>query len=273
MTRHAALVFPVLLSIAHLHAAPTELVAQKPAKISAQNGIILLDFGKVAFANLELAPPQGSDQKITIRFGEDLKNGHLNRKPSGTVRFSSIKLKLTGNKTQIAAPPAHKHNTKKGNPPAILTPEKQGVRTPFRWVEIEGWPGDAKKKQFTRRAAFAAAWDDDAAANLLPRYILGAQPLKPGWKSAAINPQTAGLEHAEGKIPTPRGPVTVMWKNERNFIMKVQLPDGMPAQISLPATKNARQILLNGKATPAKRLAGRLVLDKKVTGTAIIEVK
>ena len=35
---------------------------------------------------------------------------------------------------------------------------------PFRWVEIEGWPGPLRPEQLVRQAAFAATWDDGAAA-------------------------------------------------------------------------------------------------------------
>lgn len=35
---------------------------------------------------------------------------------------------------------------------------------PFRWVEIEGWPGVPSKDQVKRRAAFAEGWDDNAAS-------------------------------------------------------------------------------------------------------------
>ena len=35
---------------------------------------------------------------------------------------------------------------------------------PFRWVEIEGWPGELSPEQIVRQAAFATTWDDDAAS-------------------------------------------------------------------------------------------------------------
>jgi hypothetical protein len=45
-----------------------------------------------------------------------------------------------------------------------LTPEAWGIVLPFRWVEIEGWPGPLRAEQIVRRAAFAATWNDEAAS-------------------------------------------------------------------------------------------------------------
>ena len=49
-------------------------------------------------------------------------------------------------------------------PPAVLTPPEWGVVLPFRWVEIEGWPGELRPQYIVRKSAFASTWDDSAAA-------------------------------------------------------------------------------------------------------------
>jgi len=46
----------------------------------------------------------------------------------------------------------------------------------------------------------------------LPAYVLGVRPAAPGWKEIEIAPQTAGLEWAEGTVPTPRGDISVKWR-------------------------------------------------------------
>ncbi len=52
------LLFALFLSIAILKAAPTHLVDQAPQKITRlDKDTLLIDFGKVAFANLRLTPP------------------------------------------------------------------------------------------------------------------------------------------------------------------------------------------------------------------------
>jgi alpha-L-rhamnosidase len=96
-----------------------------------------------------------------VHFGEASKNGRIDREPPGTVRYAKLSLTLKAG-PQVVAPPADERNTKP--PKAVLTPAEWGVVLPFRWVEIEGWPGELKPGQITRRSAFPASWDDQAAS-------------------------------------------------------------------------------------------------------------
>ena len=159
------------LFLAPLSAAPVELVDESPVEISAPDKqTLLIDFGRVAFGNLELTLPEGAQAPITVHFGEALKNGRIDRKPPGTVRYNFTKVEPDGRTSVIAAPPADGRNTElaspsgRGHPPAILTPEEWGVILPFRWVEIEGWPGRMESDQIKRRSAFLAAWNDSSAS-------------------------------------------------------------------------------------------------------------
>jgi hypothetical protein len=112
-----------------------------------------------------------------------------------------------------------------------------------------------------------------APANLLPRFVLGAQALAPGWAKARIRPHPGKLAFARGKIPTPRGPITVEWENRSSFRMKLSLPDGMPAAVELPAPRASTGVAVNGAPAKARRVGSRWVLDEEVAGTAEIEVK
>ncbi len=149
-------------------AAPTHLVAQPPIAITnVAPGVILVDFGRVAFGNLKLLPPKDAAGVIQVHFGEALANGRINRKPPGTVRYAAASATLKSGTPLVVAPPVDKRNTETAtdkHPPAILTPKEWGVVLPFRWVEIEGWPGALRSGQIVRQAAFAATWEDDAAS-------------------------------------------------------------------------------------------------------------
>ena len=143
-------------------AAPVHLVQESPVQItSVAPGVTLVDFGRVAFGNLRLTPPASATNTITVHFGEAFAGGRINRKPPGTVRYATTKVTLAGEKTLVAAPPADARNTKQ--PTAVLTPVEWGVVLPFRWVEIEGWPGELRSEHLRRQAAFASTWDDNAA--------------------------------------------------------------------------------------------------------------
>jgi alpha-L-rhamnosidase len=149
-------------------AAPTHLVDEKPVQISkTESGVFVVDFGRVAFGNIRLAPPATAKGSIVVHFGESSADGRVNRNPPGTVRYNKTTVSLDGGKPIIAAPPVDKRNTEVHNskhPPAILTPPEWGVVLPFRWVEIEGWDGELLPEHIIRQSAFASIWDDDAAA-------------------------------------------------------------------------------------------------------------
>lgn len=147
----------------------THLVEQAPIRISeVARGVFLVDFGRVAFGNLMLYPPAGAEdangaaqEDVTVRFGEALKDGRVDRHPPGSVRYAEVKVRLNGPAPTRVAPPADRRNT---TPPAVLTPAEWGVLLPFRWAEIEGWPGELHPNQIRRRAAFDSTWNDEAAA-------------------------------------------------------------------------------------------------------------
>ena len=124
-------------------------------------GVVLVDFGRVAFGNVLLRTPAVAGS-VTVHFGEKLDGGRIDRKPPGTVRYGRAEVDLAEGGTLVVAPPADRRNTE--HPAAVLTPAEWGVVLPFRWVEIEGWPGELRPELVSRQAAFAATWDDDAAA-------------------------------------------------------------------------------------------------------------
>jgi hypothetical protein len=158
----AAVVGVMLRSAIGQEAGPTHLVEQAPVAISKiAPGVFLVDFGRVAFGNLSLGPVNlATTEAVTVRFGEALKDGRVDTHPPGSVRYSEVKVVLDQAATLIVAPEVNARNT---TAPAVLTPAQWGVLTPFRWVEVEGWPTELHADQIRRRAAFDSTWVDDAA--------------------------------------------------------------------------------------------------------------
>jgi hypothetical protein len=144
-------------------AAPVHLVEEAPVKVTAlASGTYLVDFGRVAFGNVQLNPPAGATGNITVHFGEAFADGRINRQPPGSVRYAQATVALGAGQPLVVAPTADKRNTTL--PAAVLTPPEWGVVLPFRWVEIEGWPGELRPEHLHRRAAFATTWNDTAAS-------------------------------------------------------------------------------------------------------------
>ncbi len=161
--------------LSHTQAAPStktinsvHLVDQKPVAITeVEPGVYLVDFGKVAFGNIVLQGPADTHTTVTVHFGEAMDKRRINRKPPGTVRYAVAKAELEKRTPQVIAPAPDSRNTESNStahPPAILTPKEWDVLLPFRWVEIEGWPGKLRPTNIKRQAAFDSTWDDHAAS-------------------------------------------------------------------------------------------------------------
>lgn len=112
-----------------------------------------------------------------------------------------------------------------------------------------------------------------APGNLLSRYVLGAEPLAPGWKPARISPNIGKLKYAKGKVPTYRGPIHIHWEKEDFFKLKLELPEGMEAQVDLPKVGKPNKVLLDGKPVEASLRGDRWVLQERVKGSVVLEVK
>lgn len=114
-------------------------------------GSYFVDFGKDAFGTLELEYRAPAPETLTIRIGEKLKNGKIDRQPGGTIRYYEVPLKVSPEKTHYTlALPRDKRNT---NEKAVPLPESWGVIAPFRYAEIENAqqqirPTDLKQKAF-----------------------------------------------------------------------------------------------------------------------------
>lgn len=145
------------------------IVEQLPKSIERLgDGTVRADFGRVAFGNLQLTPPAGSSPSLTVRLGEALTDGRIDTNPPGTVRFSEVVVSATPGESITVAPPADDRNTDQLVPSqshamAVLTPADWGVVTPFRWVEIEGFPDAEAPSAIVRRAAMPIEWDEDGA--------------------------------------------------------------------------------------------------------------
>jgi hypothetical protein len=157
-----------------------------------------------------------------------------------------------------------------------------------RAIALMTAPGDRSWRHMVESGATITweAWDQSyktnqdwnhawgaSPASLLPQFVLGAQPLAPGWKRALIQPHPGTLEEADGKIPTPLGPISIKWKNSSVFKLSLALPSGMSAHIEIPAPENSTGIVINGNSVPAKRDGQWWILENDLTGSANITTK
>ncbi len=110
------------------------------------DGTFFADFGKAAFGTLELNYKTEKTETLTIRLGEKLLDGKIDRNPGGTIRFSEVKLLVEPGKTkyQLQLVPDQRNT----GPAAVALPDSFPVVTPFRYAEIE-WDSGFPKPEIT----------------------------------------------------------------------------------------------------------------------------
>ncbi|MBK8856886.1 MAG: family 78 glycoside hydrolase catalytic domain [Opitutaceae bacterium] len=75
--------------------------------------------------------------------------------------------------------------------------------------------------------SYCHGWGAGAVVQL-PAYVLGIRPVAPGWKEIEIVPQRAGLDWAEGSVPTPHGDIRVAWRMDNGVPrLDYQVPPGI----------------------------------------------
>lgn len=120
-------------------------------------------------------------------------------------------------------------------------------------LTLEAWDNKFKPNQDWNHAWGAAP------ANILPRKLMGVEPLTPGFGKVAIKPQVGNLSYAEALVPTIRGGVKVIVRNTlKEYVLKVEIPANMKAAVYLPIREGARSISCNGKKLKVAGGEGKL---------------
>ena len=89
----------------------------------------------------------------------------------------------------------NQHNWRK-----LMSPSWKGLRTVTECMGLptRGWGDEAHP--------------DTAVAGIFTNYLLGVEPLAPGYARFRVKPQPSGLAWAKGRVPTPKGFIDVAWK-------------------------------------------------------------
>lgn len=91
-------------------------------------------------------------------------------------------------------------------------------------------------------------------ANVIPRKLMGIEPLEPGFKRFRILPQPGGLADANIQTPTPKGPINVRFKRTPGGCqLDFSVPAGTIAEVHFPA-KSFEEIKTPEAASPLRFL-------------------
>jgi hypothetical protein len=135
-------------------------------------------------------------------------------------------------------------------------------------ISLEAWDNKYKPNQDWNHAWGAAP------ANIIPRKLMGIEPLEPGFSKIRIKPQPGNLASAEIKTPTIRGEVLLSFKNnpQQSFSMNLTIPDNTTAEVYLPFWSKTQKVILNGNAVKYRLEGNFAVIENIGSGSSTFEV-
>ncbi|MDR2423645.1 MAG: family 78 glycoside hydrolase catalytic domain [Prevotellaceae bacterium] len=89
-----------------------------------------------------------------------------------------------------------------------------------------------------------------AAGNIIARKLMGVEPVEPGFRRIRIKPQPSTLSHAEIRIPTIRGDVSIRFNNQpdKKFELDIEIPANTTAEVWLPQLSAQPRLTVDGLA-------------------------
>ena len=108
-------------------------------------------------------------------------------------------------------------------------------------ITMESWDNKYKPNQDWNHAWGAVP------ANIIPRKLMGIEPIEPGYRKIRIKPQPGTLQQTSIRIPTVRGDVSVAFNNVpgTRFEINVEVPANSTAEIWLPALSSNNKVQIN----------------------------
>jgi alpha-L-rhamnosidase len=124
-------------------------------------------------------------------------------------------------------------------------------------ITLEAWDTRFKPNQDWNHAWGAAP------ANIIPRLLMGVEPLEPGFRRMRIRPQPGTLKQAALKLPTIRGTVDVRFKIVPQHVhLQIDLPANTSAQVWVPRQGiPTTSVLVDGRKRTGRLEADCIVFD------------
>lgn len=135
-------------------------------------------------------------------------------------------------------------------------------------MTTEAWDNKYKSNN-----GWSHAWSA-SPAHIIPRKIIGIEPLEPGFRKIRIKPQPAMLEHAEMKLPTIRGDVLISFKSKhgQSFSMNLSIPANTSANVYLPFLAKTQKVTMNGHEVKFRQDGNFVMVEGVGSGKNSFEV-
>jgi len=135
-------------------------------------------------------------------------------------------------------------------------------------ITLEAWDNKYKPNQDWNHAWGAAP------ANIIPRHLMGVQPIEPGFARVRIKPQVGNLRSGSLDLPTIRGTIHVDFASEpgRSFVLNVTLPANVEADVHVPQLEDdSPNVLVDGRNVRATRVGEFLLVENVGSGEHRLE--
>jgi hypothetical protein len=110
---------------------------------------------------------------------------------------------------------------------------------PSTFYEASRYDGTPAYELGSQHDTVVHRWASGVGA-LLQQYVLGVEPVSPGFKSWRVEPHGATLAWAQGRVPTPEGSLSAWWRwsgpvaARRAYTLVVSAPVGTTGVVDLP---------------------------------------
>lgn len=129
-------------------------------------------------------------------------------------------------------------------------------------ITMEAWDNKYKPNQDWNHAWGAVP------ANIIPRKLMGVEPLQPGWGVFRIRPQIGSLEWASIKVPSIRGTIGLSCERRDGiFSMHISIPPNSVANVEVPCQSSKRTtVSVNGQTVTFTARNGFVLLPDMGSG-------
>jgi len=137
------------------------------------------------------------------------------------------------------------------------------------WEKFDpDWPTPYEQRDLS----YCHGWSS-GPGQLLPAYVAGVRPAKPGFEQALISPDLGGLAWVKATVPTPKGPVRVDWKTDRGCVVgSVALPKECSAKLALSIPPAGVVYAVDGKPVKAVEENGKMAFALKAGKTYVLSL-
>ncbi len=135
-------------------------------------------------------------------------------------------------------------------------------------ITTEAWDNKYKGNN-----GWTHAWSA-SPAHILPRKIMGVEPLDPGFGKIAIKPQPGSLPHAQARVPTIRGAVDVNFTQQpgKSFDLAITIPANTTADVYIPKKGGSYKLIVDGKASKGEDKTDFVLVKDVKSGSHVYKI-